>query len=106
MIAVPNSLSGPQLADLPAVAAVPRRSWTRREKERGMDRYGGDFNRRPMMRYGGEYQQWGGMPRYDRDFGYRGDRTGRFYERDFSGYETRNFRPSPRYDRGYTGRGY
>ena len=71
-----------------------------------MDRYGGDFYRRPMTRYGGEYQQWGAMPRYDREFGYRGDRTGRFYDRDFSGYEPRTFRPSPRYDRGYTSRGY
>jgi hypothetical protein len=71
-----------------------------------MDRYGGDFNRRPMMRYGGEYQQWGGMPRYDQEFGNRGDRSGRFYDRDFSGYETRTFRPAPRYDRGYSNSGY
>ena len=67
-----------------------------------MERYGGDFYRRPM-RYGGEYQQWGGMPRYDREFGYRGDRTGRFYDRDFSGYEqgSYGYRGAPRYDRGF-----
>jgi hypothetical protein len=73
-----------------------------------MDQYGGDYNRRPTMRYGGEYQQWGGTPRYDREFGYGGDRTGRFYDRDFSGYETRTFspyRPQQRYDRGFMDRG-
>ena len=72
-----------------------------------MDRYGGDFYRRQMMRYGGEYQQWGGLPRYDREFGYRGDRSGRFYDRDFSGYEQGGYayRPAPRYDRGYMDRG-
>ena len=75
-----------------------------------MDRYGGDFYRRPM-RYGGEYQQWGGMPRYDREFGYRGDRSGRFYDRDVSGYEQGGYggwRTGPRYDRGFMerGRGY
>jgi hypothetical protein len=41
-----------------------------------MDRYGGDFYRRPMLRYGGEYQQWGGMPRYDRGYMDRGGRGG------------------------------
>ena len=74
-----------------------------------MDRYGGDFYRRPM-RYGGEYQQWGGMPRYDREFadrGYRGDRAGRFYDRDLSGYEQGGYgyRGAPRYDRGFMDRG-
>ena len=70
-----------------------------------MDRYGGDFYRRQTMRYGGEYQQWGGMPRYDREF-YRGDRAGRFYDRDLSGYEQGGYgyRSGPRYDRGYMDR--
>jgi hypothetical protein len=71
-----------------------------------MDRYGGDFYRRQMMRYGGEYQQWGSIPRYDREFGYP-NRSGRFYDRDLSGYEQGGYgyRSAPRYDRGYMDRG-
>jgi hypothetical protein len=76
-----------------------------------MDRYGRDYNGRPTMRYGGEYQQWGGAPRYDRGFMDRGNgyanRSSRFYEPDFSGYDSRNYgyRSGPRYDRGFMDRG-
>jgi hypothetical protein len=73
-----------------------------------MDRYGADFNHRPMSRYGGEYQQWGGMPRYDREFRFSSNRAGRFYDRDFSGYEPPRggFYGGPRYDRPFMDRGY
>jgi hypothetical protein len=61
-----------------------------------------------MMRYGGEYHQWGSMPRYDREFGFRGNRSGRFFEPDISTrYDSRNYgyRSGPRYDRGFMDRG-
>ncbi|MBW3627711.1 MAG: hypothetical protein KY464_00305 [Gemmatimonadetes bacterium] len=72
-----------------------------------MSRYGREFNGRPMGRYGGEYQQWGGTPQYDRDFGYGSDRRGWFFEPDFSAYGGRQqgYWSGPRYDRGFGDRG-
>jgi hypothetical protein len=89
-------------------AGVPRANPIKpSDKEAHMDRYGADFYRRPMTRYGGEYQQWGAGPRYDYDYGSRGGRSGRFYDRDFSGYNPHGFgfRAGPRYDRGFMERG-
>lgn len=69
-----------------------------------MYRYGPDYNWRSTTRYGGEYRQWGSPSRYGGEYGFSGPRTGRFYDRDFSGYESQPF-PRDRYDRGFVDRG-
>lgn len=60
-----------------------------------MNRYGNDFRWSNTGRYGREYDQWGARTGYDRDFGFRGSRAGRFYDRDFSGYQPRDFGGQP-----------